>query len=110
MAGKIIKDIHGGTLRLSKTRLTELTGCAIDGECWYLPLKNLRKPSDGPVSRLFNGWTFVTIYLPAKGNIRRFPRTGEVTLGRTRIGCRNFSKETMAQILKAAGLGRKRGN
>jgi len=39
---EIIKDIRGGTLRLSKTRLTEITGCVHSYEQWFLTLKNLK--------------------------------------------------------------------
>ena len=40
----IITDLNGGTLELSKTKLTEVTGESVPGTLWFLPLKSLLKP------------------------------------------------------------------
>ena len=41
----IITDLNGGTLELSKTKLTEVTGEPVPGKLWFLPLKSLLEPA-----------------------------------------------------------------
>jgi len=87
----IITDLNGGTLELSKTKLTEVTGESVPGTLWFLPLKSLLKPVgiDGleifthtELYGLDNGWA-------------RF-EAGH------RIGCRTFDAATFKKIMAAA--------
>ncbi len=89
---EIIKDIKGGRLRLSKTRLTELTGETTLGIKWYLPLKTLKR-------RLLEGRTEVGLGMHTASGIYG---CALLDLSRNKIGCRYFTKRTMAKIIKAA--------
>jgi hypothetical protein len=93
----IIKDVYGKKLSLTKTKLTE-----IDHESlypFYAPLENIRASyRRGRMTRL-------RIYgKDGSGHEWRqgFP-TG-LHPNSYRIGCREFSPEVFAKILKAAGV------
>ena len=87
----IITDLNGGTLELSKTKLTEITGEYVPGTLWFLPLKSLLKPVH-------------------KGELKIFSRTEDglawgwagFEAGRPRIGCRAFDAATFKKIMAAA--------
>jgi hypothetical protein len=95
MTGRIIHDIEGNTLRLTKTTLVEVKGYNIGP--FYLRLHSLQ-------NRPLNG----NIYSTAAGRriaepMKPVPRAS-ITINYTqrRIGCKTFSKSVFAQILKAA--------
>jgi len=96
---EIIKDIRGGTLRLSKTRLTEITGCVHSYEQWFLTLKNLKST----VEHFGKTWF---VYIQLLPGARQVSRTGNVAynLDECSIGCRTFTKTTFRKILKAAKI------
>ena len=89
----IITDLNGGTLELSKTKLTEVTGESIPGTLWFLPLKSLLEPVHEWGLKIFsrmedgvldNGWA---LYKDPSLN---------------RIGCRQFDAATFKKIMAAA--------
>lgn len=104
MNGTIITDISGGTLRLSKTRLTELTG----GTSFYLKLKDFAKKfkEEGKsgsfivriYSKVLNGGS-VVIHVGVPG--KRTDFVGNV-IQTGKIGCRTLSKKDFNKVLKAA--------
>lgn len=89
----IIKDNSGGELILTKTRLIELTGEAIEGMKWYLNLRSLLKPQ-----RTVHPHVYVKLLRNG------YERTGWAVLVPEvyRIGCRYFDKKTFELIMKAA--------
>jgi hypothetical protein len=93
----IIKDIDGGELELTKTRLTEISGGTSEPFKYYLLLKNLKPTS-------------VTIRLTYKKNPDgyRTPYPAQVHRIFCRIGCRTFSPTTFNQIMKAARAARRK--
>ena len=86
----IITDLNGGTLELSKTKLTEVTGESVPGTLWFLPLKSLLKPYKWGL-KIFNrmedgpAWAWAGF-----------------EAGRPRIGCRAFDAATFKKIMAAA--------
>jgi hypothetical protein len=91
----IIKDIKGGKLSLTKTKLTEISGEAIKGWRWYLllsTLKSAKNHEDMSIFPLF-AWDY--------------PGVARLYVENNRIGCRTFDKVTFDKILKAAGCYKK---
>lgn len=87
----IITDINGGTLKLSKTRLTEVTGSAVPGILWYLPLETLAKAKSLEWLSIFTKW--------GTGKVRG---AANFEPSINRIGCRSFDDATFKKIMKAA--------
>ncbi|HVT82268.1 MAG TPA: hypothetical protein VHM90_16620 [Phycisphaerae bacterium] len=87
---EIIHDVNGGKLRLSKTRLTEVTGVKW---CWRF----LKVPVWCDETKQL-GW--VTIVVVCCGD--RIERSVLLNHRTRRIGCRRFSPEVWAKIMKAA--------
>ena len=87
----IITDLNGGTLELSKTKLTEVTGESIPGTLWFLPLKSLLEPVNNWGLKIFN-------------RMEDGPAWGWAGFeaGRPRIGCRAFDAATFKKIMAAA--------
>jgi len=103
MVPEIIKDICGGKLRLSTTRLTELTGESSLGQKWYLHLRHLRISNlNGVGPYRLNDLDVVYICRRAAGRLIR--GNAFVDASRRRIGCRFFSKTVFRKIMKAAGI------
>lgn len=85
---EIIKDVKGGTLRLTSTSLVERTGESMPPCKWRLALSSLSDAMDGeelPIYRL--GCVGHATFRPNK-------RT---------IGCRTFDVKNWKKIMKAAG-------
>jgi hypothetical protein len=91
---KIIKDVNGETLRLTKTHLKEITGEMCPGDKWSMPLSELKR------SILYDSW-YVRLFLT--GDSKR-PGAVSYSVIDARIGCRTFSVRTFNQILTAAGV------
>ena len=87
----IITDLNGGTLELSKTKLTEVTGESVPGTLWFLPLKSLLEPVHEWGLKIFSR----TEDGPAWG-------WAGFEAGRPRIGCRAFDAATFKKIMAAA--------
>jgi hypothetical protein len=89
----IIKDVNGGTLRLSKTRLTEVTGQTAHLR-YFLLLKDLRA-SEEPLLNTTEHHTGKNYqpWIDAKIKPENFS-----------IGCRTFSEKVFKQIMRAAGV------
>jgi len=87
----IITDLNGGTLELSKTKLTEVTGESVPGTLWFLPLKSLLKPVGIYGLEIF---THTELYGLDNGWVRF--EAGH------RIGCRTFDAATFKKIMAAA--------
>jgi hypothetical protein len=86
---EIIKDIKGGTLRLTRTALTERTGESGKGTLWRLPLLSLK-------TAVAEDWlTIYSVEGDAEGIAEFIPSAN-------RIGCRYFTKTTFKKIMKAA--------
>jgi hypothetical protein len=87
----IITDLNGGTLELSKTKLTEVTGESVPGMLWFLPLKSLLEPINKWGLKIFN-------------RMEDGPAWGWAGFeaGRPRIGCRAFDAATFKKIMAAA--------
>jgi hypothetical protein len=93
----IIKDVNGGRLELTKTRLLESYGAHALPR--YLELSDLRASHIGKlddvvitrIDKLSSGNSMSIAYEPKKHT----------------IGCRTFSPAAFAKILKAAGVVRK---
>lgn len=94
---QIITDIRGGKLRLTKTRLTELTGESYKGLLWFLSLAQVSNPKE------ING-TCLKIYCP--GRVEYGDAFFQIEA--RRIGCRNFDRKTFNLILKTAKALRKK--
>ena len=88
-----ITDTAGGTLRLTTTKLVELTGEVIPGNKWYLNLRSLLEPE---TKYSFND--YVKLHRVGGGT------TGWAVLipSVCRIGCRYFTAKDFALIMKAA--------
>lgn len=102
----LIKDIHGGTVLLTKTHIKESTGEVIPGEKWQMSFVHLRHrlgytPSVSDPRHTSLGW-YVDIELLNSP----WPRTGEATVhhGARKLGCRHFTKANYNKIMQAAGL------
>lgn len=93
---KIIKDIKGGKLRLSKLRLTELTGYCHGP--YFLLLKDLKEKV------VLNKTLTITGVKKDFDKQTYFVYNLNVDPASFQIGCRIFSKQVFAQILKAAGV------
>jgi hypothetical protein len=93
----IIECVKGGTLELSKTKLTEITGYIADP--YFLNLSAIRK-TKGKYGQ-------VLIY-PCPGTVtaENYPEAVETEFypDTCTIGCRTFLPATFAKILKAAGV------
>ena len=95
---KIIKDIKGGRLRLTKTTLTEVTGTLIPGKKWSVRLVDL----NGGMVPLFrkankDDWQYSSstrVQPTIRGEAFHSPRD-------LRIGCRTFNVKTYEVIAKA---------
>jgi hypothetical protein len=92
---EIISDVIGGTLKLSATRLTELTGEQVEGMHWYLPLSTLAKATKSRAIRK-DLKIFSKSYTPKLVGYAAF--MPDVL----RIGCRYFDEKTFNKIMKAA--------
>jgi hypothetical protein len=94
----IIKDINDGELKLTKTRLTEVSGGTSEPAKYYLLLKDLHANS-----------RTVNLRLTDK-NLYRYQSPHQVyVLGIfNRIGCQEFDNDTFDQILKAAHAARRK--
>jgi hypothetical protein len=95
----IIKDVKGGKLRLSKKRLTEVTG--FNTQPFYLKLADLSFSLSAiriyAVNKSFQ-------YLgKAHENPSEFSCVATIFPDTYEIGCRTFSKRTFNKILRAAG-------
>ena len=89
----IITDLNGGTLELSKTKLTEVTGESVPGTLWFLPLKSLLKP--------INKWGLKIFSRMEDGVLDKgWARYEDPSLNR--IGCRKFDAATFKKIMAAA--------
>ena len=89
----IITDLNGGTLELSKTKLTEVTGESVPGTLWFLPLKSLLKP--------INKWGLKIFSRMEDGVLDKgWARYEDPSLNR--IGCRQFDAATFKKIMAAA--------
>jgi hypothetical protein len=85
----IITDLNGGTLELSKTKLTEVTGESVPGTLWFLPLKSLLEPINKWGLKIFN-------------RMEDGPAWGWAGFEAGRIGCRAFDAATFKKIMAAA--------
>lgn len=94
----IIKDTHGGTLTLTKTKLTERSG---GKGRYYLNLADLRDGEQVLISQI-GGKNYEPILYTSL-----WVNTGLYFEGEQKIGCRSFSKRVYAQIMKAAEAARK---
>jgi len=84
----VIKDVDGGTLRLTSNRLEELTGELFEGVKYTLKLSALAKAKRA-------------IKIQSPGNP---PISVRFSAKDRQIGCRIFDEKTFARILKAAGI------
>ena len=89
----IITDLNGGTLELSKTKLTEVTGESVPGTLWFLPLKSLLKP--------VNKWGLKIFSRVEDGVLDKGWARYEGP-SRNSIGCRQFDAATFKKIMAAA--------
>lgn len=87
---EVIKDLNGWTLRLSKTKLVELTGERLAGQRWALPLSELKTDA------------FNVAILCIAGTLLGEEGRAIVDKEGHRIGCREFSRTTFNKIMKAA--------
>jgi hypothetical protein len=116
-----VKDLNGERLRLTSLRLEEIRGSEVLCQPWYLLLKDLRRAVKDNRSRYESG---VCIRLRERARIKEIGQDfAERTWDRNwlrmmkkdgfmqsfdfllrRIGCRNFSEEEFAKILRAAKI------
>lgn len=89
---EIILDKKGGKLRLSKTFLTEVTGCVVPEAKWRVRLTTLKATGD---------FAYANIVLTGKHT-----RCGDafVHYSHRQIGCRYFSDSVYAKIMRAAKI------
>ena len=90
----IITDLNGGTLELSKTKLTEVTGESTPGTLWFLPLKSLLKP--------VNHWGLLKIFSRMEDGVLDDGWALYEDPSLNRIGCRQFDAATFKKIMAAA--------
>lgn len=98
----IIKDIHGGTLSLTKTQLIERKGGV--GK-YYLNLADLKKGERITVTQV-NDKDFDKTLIPSLGAYHG-DATADFCPAPRRIGCRKFSVATYNKIMEAAEQARK---
>ena len=92
----IIKDVNGGKLSLTKTILKEVTGFICNP--YFLDLADLKKTKgEEGLVRIRAVPVEIRVLFPRGMKV-------EFTPSKYEIGCRTFSPETFAQILKAAGV------
>ena len=105
----IIKDIKGGKLRLTKTKLTEISGEAIKGWRWYLLLSTLKSAKNHEYMSIFcaKNHEDMSIFSLPKHRTWNYPGIARLYVENNRIGCRTFDKVTFDKILKAAGCYKK---
>lgn len=95
---EIVKDLKGGTLRLTRTKLVELTGQTGFSK-WTLELSELKSP------RLVNGCLWVDIHRPCVFDGANDIVTCVMCAPKNhKIGCRTFSARTFNKIMRAAGV------
>jgi hypothetical protein len=96
----IIKDIYGGELNLTKTRLTEVSGGSTGTAKYYLKLSSLPLRKNGEI----------TIRLTSGENPYEYNDRCNVSMDSEElsIGCREFDTDTFNQILKAARAARRK--
>lgn len=96
MIGKLIKDLEGSTLRLTKTTLTEVNGYEVGP--FRLRLSVLK-------GRSWDGYIYATAEgLRKPDGFQRPVKRASISINYTgrRIGCKTFDEKTFAKILKAA--------
>jgi hypothetical protein len=114
-----VKDINGQRLRLTATRLEEIRGSEFTYQPWYLILKDLREATlrfESPYVRIRMTKRARTRVrgvhaTELQWNLRWLQRMKRAGFSQSfdlyyqrRIGCRYFSKEEFAKILKAAKI------